>query len=88
MNPLPLPAIAVAEQGSLRAPMTGQVISVLVETGQSVSSGDILLIIEAMKMEHRIEAPYDGRIEQLHYNVGDTVQQDAILLALKNDVEA
>lgn len=87
LTPLPIPQNNVSEQGSLRAPMPGQVVSILVEAGQAVSSGDVLLIIEAMKMEHRIEAPYDGTIEQIYYNEGDTVQQDTILLALKADSE-
>jgi geranyl-CoA carboxylase alpha subunit len=83
INPLPLPTVRVAEQGSLRAPMPGQVISIHVKEGQEVAAGDLLLIIEAMKMEHRIEAPYDGTIERIHYNVGEIVQEEAILLALK-----
>lgn len=87
ITPLPFPNMDVSEQGSLRAPMPGQVISIHVKEGQEVAIGDVLLIIEAMKMEHRIEAPYDGMIERIHYNVGDTVQQDAVLLALKAFVE-
>lgn len=87
VNPLPIPNMSVSEQGSLRAPMPGQVISIHVEIGQEIVVGDVLMIIEAMKMEHRIEAPYDGKIERIHYNVGDTVQQDAILLALKAYIE-
>lgn len=84
-TPLPLPNTQKAEKGSLRAPMPGQVIRVDVEVGQSVEQGDILLIMEAMKMEHRIEAPYNGTVEKVAYGVGDTVQQDDILLAIKAD---
>ncbi|GAB5491512.1 MAG: acetyl/propionyl/methylcrotonyl-CoA carboxylase subunit alpha [Phototrophicaceae bacterium] len=86
-TPLPLPNTQKAEKGSLRAPMPGQVIRVDVEVGQSVEQGDILLIMEAMKMEHRIEAPYSGTVEKVAYGVGDTVQQDDVLLAIKADDE-
>lgn len=81
-NPLPLPNTQASEQGSLRAPMPGQVISLNVEVGETVEQGSLLLIMEAMKMEHRIQAPYDGTVETIHYQVGDSVQQDDILLAL------
>lgn len=82
-TPLPLPNKNVVEKGSLRAPMPGQVIRVDVEVGQEVEQGTVLLIMEAMKMEHRIEAPYSGTVEKVAYQVGDTVQQDDILLAIK-----
>lgn len=82
-TPLPLPGASVEEKGSLRAPMPGQVISVDVEIGQSVEQGTVLLIMEAMKMEHRIQAPYDGIVESIAYQVGDTVQQDDILLSIQ-----
>jgi acetyl/propionyl-CoA carboxylase alpha subunit len=82
-TPLPAPALSAESAGSLRAPMPGQVIRVAVATGQAVAKGMLLLIIEAMKMEHRIEAPYSGTITALHYQAGDTVAQDAILLALQ-----
>ena len=82
LTPLPLPGALAEARGSLRAPMPGQVIAVHVEVGQMVQQGDVLLILEAMKMEHRIEAPYAGRVESIRYQAGDAVQQDEILLAL------
>jgi len=82
VTPLPLPNRDTMIEGSLRAPMTGQVISVRVEVGQAVNKGDILLILEAMKMEHRIQAPYDGSVGAIRYQVGDNVQADAVLLEL------
>ncbi len=82
-NPLPLPIERAASEGSLRAPMTGQIVKIMVETGQEVKKGALLLILEAMKMEHRIEAPYDGTVEALRYQVGNVVQADEILLALQ-----
>lgn len=82
LTPLPVPSREQAAEGSLRAPMPGQVISIRVESGQAVVKGDILLTMEAMKMEHRIQAPYDGVVGMIHYQVGDSVQADAVLLEL------
>jgi geranyl-CoA carboxylase alpha subunit len=85
VSPLPLPKQDEASEGSLRAPMPGKVIQVLVQSGTKVKKGDLLLVLEAMKMEHRIEAPYDGTVESIRYAKGDTVQADEILLALLAD---
>ncbi|MGQ9888367.1 MAG: acetyl/propionyl/methylcrotonyl-CoA carboxylase subunit alpha [Aggregatilineales bacterium] len=82
-SPLPEPGARARKEGSLRAPMPGQVVAVLVEAGQQVNEGDTLLILEAMKMEHRIKAPYSGLVEAVHYQTGQTVQGDAVLLDLK-----
>jgi len=82
-SPLPEPGARARKEGSLRAPMPGQVVAVLVEAGQQVNEGDTLLILEAMKMEHRIKAPYAGLVEAVHYRPGQTVQGDAVLLDLK-----
>jgi acetyl/propionyl-CoA carboxylase alpha subunit len=84
-SPLPLPGAIADVRGSLHAPMPGQVIQVLVESGQTVEAGTTLMILEAMKMEHRITAPESGTIEQLHYTEGDTVQADEVLLTLSSD---
>jgi len=81
-DPLPVPQKDANVEGSLRAPMPGQVIKVQVEGGQHVKQGDVLMILEAMKMEHRIIAPYDGVVSAIRYKVGQAVQADAILLEL------
>ncbi len=84
VDPLPAPNARAAAQGSLRAPMTGKVIQVLVAEGDNVTQGTPLMVIEAMKMEHRIEAPHDGKVTHLRYQAGDTVQADDVLLALES----
>jgi propionyl-CoA carboxylase alpha chain len=84
-SPLPLPGDIADVRGSLRAPMPGQVIQVLVNVGQQVEAGATLMILEAMKMEHRITAPQSGIIEALHYSAGDTVQADDMLLTIGDD---
>jgi acetyl/propionyl-CoA carboxylase alpha subunit len=82
-SPLPAGKRSSESAGSLRSPMPGQVIRILVENGQQVSKGDILLIIEAMKMEHRITAPADGTVATVYYQVGQTVQAGVKLLDLQ-----
>jgi len=79
---LPLPQSAADAGGSLRAPMPGSVIAVLVEVGQAVKKGDALLKLEAMKMEHTITTAADGVVEEIFYRVGDTVQADAQLVRI------
>ncbi|MGK0444540.1 MAG: 3-methylcrotonyl-CoA carboxylase alpha subunit [Bermanella sp.] len=73
-----------AEQtGSLTAPMNGTIIQIDTQTGQSVSSGDILMVMEAMKMEHAIKAPADGTIKEICFNVGDLVSEGAMLIEME-----
>lgn len=69
-------------EGQLTAPMPGTVIALLTEPGQQVKSGEGLLIIEAMKMEHTIFAPVDGTITGIHYEVGDQVSEGDELVEL------
>jgi 3-methylcrotonyl-CoA carboxylase alpha subunit len=68
--------------GLLVAPMPGRVISVLVQTGDDVTKGQALLVIEAMKMEHSIRAPSDGTVTTLAYGEGDLVDEGVELLTL------
>jgi biotin carboxyl carrier protein len=64
------------------APMPGKILEVLVEQGQAVASGDLLLVMEAMKMEHRIVANVDGVIAMMNLKEGDQVQQGDILVEI------
>ena len=69
--------------GGLMAPMPGAVLATQVAAGDSVSKGDLLLILEAMKMEHRITAPMDGTVETLHVSTGDQVENGQLLVTLQ-----
>ena len=71
------------DEGGLVAPMPGKVLDVLVRQGQSVEAGTALMILEAMKMEHRIVASTDGRVTQIHFQAGEQVAQGAVLLDLE-----
>ena len=68
--------------GSLTAPMPGKIIAITVQSGDTVKSGDTLLVMEAMKMEHTITAPLDGTVEEIFFMVGDQVTDGAQLIAL------
>ena len=70
-------------EGSLSAPMNGAVVAVLVEEGQEVTAGQALVIMEAMKMEHKISAPYDGKVSSIFYADGDMVSEGADLIAIE-----
>ncbi|MCP5425950.1 MAG: acetyl/propionyl/methylcrotonyl-CoA carboxylase subunit alpha [Gammaproteobacteria bacterium] len=81
-NPLTEGMEDEVDAGSLAAPMPGTVTRILVQEGDTVATGDPLLILEAMKMEHTITAPRAGMIECIHYTVGDQVQEGVELLVL------
>ncbi|NDG38928.1 MAG: 3-methylcrotonyl-CoA carboxylase [Betaproteobacteria bacterium] len=73
-----------AEGGRLSAPMPGKVIAYLVKPGESVSQGQALAVMEAMKMEHTLNAPRDGVVAELLYAVGDQVAEGGDLLRLQD----
>jgi 3-methylcrotonyl-CoA carboxylase alpha subunit len=79
----PLAADAGEEEAELRltAPLPGKLVQVAVAPGQAVTKGDLLLVLEAMKMEHRIHAPHDGVIETVGGAVGDFVPAEAVLVS-------
>ncbi len=73
---------ASAAQGGLTSPLPGVVVSVAVATGQQVAAGELLMVIEAMKMEHAITAPHAGRVAAIHFAKGERVPEGAALLEL------
>lgn len=68
------------EAAELRAPMPGLVLAVEVEPGQSVSAGDALLVLEAMKMENELRAPASGVVKNIHISIGDAVSKNDLLI--------
>jgi acetyl/propionyl-CoA carboxylase alpha subunit len=67
----------------LAAPMPGVVRGVNVGEGESVTKGQTLMVLEAMKMEIRIQAPFDGVVKSLAVKVGQTVEREQILIVLE-----
>ncbi|MEU3770931.1 biotin carboxylase N-terminal domain-containing protein [Amycolatopsis keratiniphila] len=76
---------AALAAGSLVAPMPGTVVRLAVEAGDTVKTGDPLLWLEAMKMEHRIAAPADGVVTELPVVVGQQVEVGTILAVVGDD---
>jgi biotin carboxyl carrier protein len=74
----------VAETGEfhLRAPMPGLVVAVPVTEGQSVKRGEVILILESMKMQNELKAPRDGTIGRIRVRAGETVEQKQTLLSM------
>lgn len=70
-------------QPKIVAPMPGKVLQVLVEVGQSLATGDGLVIVEAMKMEHRIAAEADAVVRAVHVTAGQMVDGGAVLIELE-----
>tara|TARA_B110000211_G_C14053215_1_gene542156 strand:- start:62 stop:2008 length:1947 start_codon:yes stop_codon:yes gene_type:complete len=69
--------------GNLTAPMNGTVVTLLVDIGATVAKGETLLVMEAMKMEHSIVAPSDGKVSEFFYQPGELVDGGAELLAFE-----
>jgi biotin carboxyl carrier protein len=74
----------VSETGEymLRAPMPGLIVAVPVEDGQKVSRGDVLVILESMKMQNELKAPRDGVVGRIRVHAGDSVEQKKTLLSV------
>ena len=76
---------AGADAGSLVAPMPGTVLAVNVAEGDTVSQGQTLVVVEAMKMELALKAPYDGRVSQIAATVGRQVALGDVLVEVDAD---
>ncbi len=82
--PAPASAAPAGAQGGVKveAPMTGKILGIKASAGQAVKKGDVLVVLEAMKMENDIVAPQDGTVASINCNVGDQVESGAILATL------
>ncbi|MFC7725908.1 biotin carboxylase N-terminal domain-containing protein [Nocardioides sp. GCM10028917] len=76
------PADAVAS-GSLLAPMPGTVVAVKVEAGAEVAAGDVVLVLEAMKMQHTVTAPHDGTVAEINVEPGSQVASGEVLAVVE-----
>ena len=81
--PAPAPAPAAPANGEkVTAPMPGSILSVNVQVGSAVKKGDVLLVLEAMKMENEINAPCDGTIQSVNVSKGSAVQAGELLCVI------
>jgi 3-methylcrotonyl-CoA carboxylase alpha subunit len=76
-------ALHLKDEDNLESPMPGKVLKVMVAPGDTVTDGQPLVIIEAMKMEFTVKAPHDGKVETVRYKVGDQVAVGDILVELE-----
>lgn len=67
---------------AIKAPLPGTILNILVSTGQEVKRGDVLLVMEAMKMENNVLAEKDGTIGKIHIATGAAVLQNDVLLEM------
>jgi len=70
----------VHEDKVCRSPVSGIVVRVAAQPGQSIQTGDILIVLEAMKMETNITAPAPGRVAVIHVHQGDSVQAGQVVV--------
>ena len=85
--PAAAPAAAAARTAAaggerICAPMPGNILSVNVAAGDAVKKGQVLMILEAMKMENEIVAPQDGTVASVNVNKGDTVNSGDVLVSM------
>ena len=72
----------------VKAPMPGKISRLQAAVGDTVTQGQVILVMEAMKMEHAITAPRDGILGEIRYKPGDVVDDGAILLIMEDEAEA
>ena len=82
--PAAAPAAPAGAAGAVAvtAPMPGKILGVKASAGQAVKRGQVLLILEAMKMENEIVAPQDGTVASINVNKGDTVNSGDVLVSM------
>ena len=76
-------AVQHGGSGGIVSPMQGTILQVMVEEGQNVRAGDVVCILEAMKMENHIAASHDGTVRQVSVGVGDVVDTGQVLFSLE-----
>ena len=82
MPKLPLHGASSRAATKASATAAGRVVAVLAEPGSAVQAGALLLVMEAMKMEHRLTAPMGGTVQSVHARVGDQVAARALLVEI------
>lgn len=72
----------IAGEVPIKAPMPGVVVDVAVAEGQTVAKGDLVVILESMKMQNEFKAPKDGEVKQVRVAAGDKVDQNAVMVTI------
>ncbi|MEW5761103.1 MAG: biotin/lipoyl-containing protein, partial [Candidatus Thermoplasmatota archaeon] len=71
--------------GKIIAPMTAKIVKFLISAGEAIKSKQEIVILESMKMEYRIEAPFNSFVKRVNFNAGDTVNAGDILIELESE---
>lgn len=77
------PSASVAGGHQIKAPLPGVIVSIKVKVGDTVKASDVVLGLEAMKMENSIHAGRDGKVAAINVNVGDSVLEGNVLITLE-----
>lgn len=77
------PAAPAAGANEVQAPITGKVTEVKVKPGDPVKKGQVVVIIEAMKLENEIKSPFDGRVKDIYVAAGNDVRNKDVLLTVE-----
>jgi biotin carboxyl carrier protein len=72
-----------AAEGGVYAPMPGRLVALKVAKGDKVKAGQVVAILEAMKMENELKAPTNGTVKSINYNQGDNVRQDKPIMIIE-----
>lgn len=81
-KPAPAAPAAAGAGAKVNAPMPGTILDVRVQNGAKVKKGDVLVILEAMKMENEIQAPCDGTVTSVCVKKGDSVETQALICTI------
>ena len=78
----PAPAVVGAGDTAINAPMPGKIVKLVAEAGKAVKKGDVVLILEAMKMQNEISAPVDGTLKSINVAAGQSVKPGEVLAVI------
>jgi biotin carboxyl carrier protein len=73
---------STSDEFNLKAPMPGLIVTVTVSEGQAVHKGDILAVLESMKMQNELKCPRDGQVTRVKIKAGDNVEQNQVLVTV------
>lgn len=74
--------VAEHEDYHLKAPMPGMVVSIPVQEGQTIQKGEVLVVLESMKMQNELRSPRDGKVTRLRVKIGDRVELKETMLSV------
>ncbi|MDH6354310.1 biotin carboxyl carrier protein [Dysgonomonas sp. PH5-45] len=77
------PAAAGSGAGTIKSPLPGIIVDIKVKVGDAVNKGDVVAVLEAMKMENAINAPVSGKVASISVNAGDSILEGVTILTIE-----